>query len=517
MAGDSRPYEQQVIEALKAIARGVGATGISASGGSSSSLNSSTVAGIITAINGVASRVESINSLLEILRTIMVYDDEEEGMNFKSGIFADTYVVAGGICDDNSGGGGLVEHIWRYNDLGRTFSDYDNDTFDAYAINSLHLRISELERNPGGVTSVVGRTGDVTSTHIATALIADGKKLTDTTYKLQVNGSWKGDSASGTSLGTIYAPTTAGTQGYALIADSNGLPAWSNISGLYLPIAGGNMTGDITFNHNNGVYFKNGGGTSVNGIKLFSNVLNVGSTSQVSRIYGTSVEIRHGSDGYLGMKIDSDGEIYIGRTVAAGNTYLAWDETNNAWHLSGNLIADGYVVSGGLCSDDEVITGITTFNDRSLVITDDYTAASPKYVNLVVDSSNVLHFYSDKTTTSSWANLKCNSVTQVSDVRLKENILSLSKDYAIEKLMQLKPVTWIWNKKCCYAGTPYSGFIAQDVKGVIPQMVHDGDKYLSMDYAMLHAFEVAGLQSHEARIAALERENAELKRRLGYE
>lgn len=47
---------------------------------------------------------------------------------------------------------------------------------------------------------------------------------TNTTYKLTVNGTANGGGS--TSLGTIYAPTTAGTSGQFLAANSSGIPTW---------------------------------------------------------------------------------------------------------------------------------------------------------------------------------------------------------------------------------------------------------------------------------------------------
>jgi hypothetical protein len=48
----------------------------------------------------------------------------------------------------------------------------------------------------------------------------------DTTYKLSLNGTVNGDSTNGTSLGTIFAPTTAGTSGQVLTS-TGGIPTWS--------------------------------------------------------------------------------------------------------------------------------------------------------------------------------------------------------------------------------------------------------------------------------------------------
>lgn len=51
--------------------------------------------------------------------------------------------VAGGS------GSGLIQSVYAYGDLGKTFSNTTlTDTFNAYAINSVHLRVKSLEDNP---------------------------------------------------------------------------------------------------------------------------------------------------------------------------------------------------------------------------------------------------------------------------------------------------------------------------------------------------------------------------------
>ena len=49
----------------------------------------------------------------------------------------------------------------------------------------------------------------------------------DTKYKLSVNGTLNGDST-GTDLGSIYAPSTAGTSGQFLKSNGNGAPVWGD-------------------------------------------------------------------------------------------------------------------------------------------------------------------------------------------------------------------------------------------------------------------------------------------------
>lgn len=101
-----------------------------------------------------------------------------------------------------------------------------------------------------------------------------------------------------------------------------------------------------------------------------------------------------------------------------------------------------------------------------------------------------------------------------SDIRLKDNISDISSEAALKWLLMLKPKSWTWNDKAGVTGQSM-GFVAQDVEGILPQMVKKQDNgYLSLDYTQLHALEVSALQSHEKRIEELERENKILKEEL---
>lgn len=115
-----------------------------------------------------------------------------------------------------------------------------------------------------------------------------------------------------------------------------------------------------------------------------------------------------------------------------------------------------------------------------------------------------------------------------SDERLKDGIVSISPERAWSVLMQLKPREWTWNANYYQAGKRGAGLVAQEVEPVLPFSVLNEDKYLHLNYNVLHGFEIAGLQDHETRlrnqetmlkqaekrIAVLEAENAELKARL---
>ena len=68
----------------------------------------------------------------------------------------------------------MIESLWKVGDLGKTFNTNANDTFNAYAINSLHTRISTLE----GKATNVSYTATQTSGTALGTLTIDGANKT---------------------------------------------------------------------------------------------------------------------------------------------------------------------------------------------------------------------------------------------------------------------------------------------------------------------------------------------------
>lgn len=74
----------------------------------------------------------------------------------------------------------------------------------------------------------------------------------DTTYQLTLNGTTNGDSTGGVDLGTLYAPTGAGTSGYILKSNGSGAPSWDtliNIIGSKTEhyVLAGNSSGNVSW------------------------------------------------------------------------------------------------------------------------------------------------------------------------------------------------------------------------------------------------------------------------------
>lgn len=85
---------------------------------------------------------------------IKVYKEDGSAVNF----YASGAVSAKGISSGSGGGGGgLIDTVYGYSNLGGTFADSTlSDTFNAYTINKLASRITELEKNGGGGTVIAG-------------------------------------------------------------------------------------------------------------------------------------------------------------------------------------------------------------------------------------------------------------------------------------------------------------------------------------------------------------------------
>lgn len=74
-------------------------------------------------------------------------------------------------------------------------------------------------------------------------------------------------------------------------------------------------------------------------------------------------------------------------------------------------------------------------------------------------------------------------VNVASDIRLKENITPITS--ALEKVLGLQGVTYNWKDRKAGGDAVRIGFIAQDVQGVVPELVHDlpNSDYLGVYYS----------------------------------
>jgi len=95
------------------------------------------------------------------------------------------------------------------------------------------------------------------------------------------------------------------------------------------------------------------------------------------------------------------------------------------------------------------------------------------------------------------------TLTSTSDIRLKTDIVALES--ATEKIMALKPCTYKWKTEEGKDVRPHPGFIAQETKEALPEVVHkidhpDGDDYLGVNTTDMIPYLIKMIQENQTEI-----------------
>jgi len=98
-----------------------------------------------------------------------------------------------------------------------------------------------------------------------------------------------------------------------------------------------------------------------------------------------------------------------------------------------------------------------------------------------------------------------------SDRRLKKNVEPIS--YGLAEVLKMKPIFYQWLDEKTMGGQKEVGFIAQDVRALIPEVVGtNSDKMLSLDYPKLTAVLAKSIQELNAKVDTLE-QKAEIQQK----
>ena len=107
-------------------------------------------------------------------------------------------------------------------------------------------------------------------------------------------------------------------------------------------------------------------------------------------------------------------------------------------------------------------------------------------------SGSIAHF--ENSTGSCYINPTTTSLSCSSDARLKANVVPLDSADGLAAVLQLHPVTYNWKSESATT-SPHTGFIAQDVQPVLPDLVSQGpDGYYTLNYAGLTPYLVKAIQ-----------------------
>ena len=238
----------------------------------------------------------------------------------------------------------------------------------------------------------------------------------------------------------------------------------------------------------------------------------VGFTTTASGQYSAAVGDRAAATGTsataLGFSATASGlySVAIGHSsVASGTDAIAIGNGANTNNQSGSLaISDA---SGGV-SNTSGNQFVSKFANGYIMYTNNTSnglalTASAHYpltdgqMELGTSSNRFNHIYAQ------------NGLLQTSDVRFKKNIAEMN--YGLATIMKLRPVTYNWK-----TGDQERkiGFIAQELKEVVPEVVHTGndkDQTLGVNYAELTSVLVKAMQEQQQEIVQLKEEVKALK------
>lgn len=422
-------------------------------------------------------------------------------------VYGDLYslgeVSAFGAGSGGSSGGGLIQTVHDYSSLGGTFNnDTLTDTFNAYTINQLHLRLSQVE---------VGAAVNV-------AVSGAGNAITGVTKNGDVLEFTKGLTFSLASHTHDYIPLSQkGTANGVASLDANGLIISAQLPSYIddiievssysnLPAVG--SSGKIYVTTNDNITYRWTGTTYVE----ISKSIALGETSS------TAYRGDLGAIAYAHSQIAGGTGIHVSSTERT-NWNLAY--TNNHTHANKSLL-DAFsqsdndvldhlsVVNGKLKVDIDLRSGWFRSDGTTGWINDTYGGG------IYMTDTTYVKVYNNK---SFWVDNNIVATGEItafgaSDIRLKSNIKQI--DSALDFLSKVKTYEFDWNEKALSLNPlktkKGAGVIAQELNLLDNNFVHSiyGD-YLGVDYERFIPYLIGGVNEVADEVTILKKRVAELE------
>jgi hypothetical protein len=215
-----------------------------------------------------------------------------------------------------------------------------------------------------------------------------------------------------------------------------------------------------------------------------------GENAQASGRYTTASGNNSFASGYI-----TSAPSFTETTFGSYNTTYT-PASNIAWELTDRL----FVIGNGTASDSRS-NALTVLKNGKVAIGHD----APSEMLDVNGNARVRSVPSGAYSAPLNLTVDGTFTTATSDKRLKENILPLNN--SLDKVMKLQGVSFTW-KKNPELGTKI-GFVAQDVKEVIPELVftNPADGYVGINYAEMSAVLAEAIKEQQKIIESLELKN----------
>jgi len=195
--------------------------------------------------------------------------------------------------------------------------------------------------------------------------------------------------------------------------------------------------------------------------------------------------VNHGSVTITNGTLSSSSPMVIGDTVTF--TKDASIVTSGSVALAGTLSSSAAAVIGGT---------ITLTNESGLS-----ASGSAAFGGATIDTDFGIVLPNNATT----GRIKANSLVTYSSRQLKTNIEDIKNP--IDKVMSLRGVSYNWKD----SGQPDIGLVAEEVKNVIPEVVHDSKDFMALDYSRLTSILIEAVKAQQVQIVALTKEIDDIK------
>lgn len=177
--------------------------------------------------------------------------------------------------------------------------------------------------------------------------------------------------------------------------------------------------------------------------------------------------------------------------VSAHNVYIGQGAGYNNSGTEGGNVFIGYYAGETLSSQDNRLA-ISNRNPTAPLI---YGEFDNRRVVINGTNANGYNFFVSGTSAGTSA------FAVFSDLRLKTNIITIPS--ALEKVLQLRGVSFDWKDPKAFDANKHIGFVAQEVEKIIPEVVSNINNNYSMQYAPITALLVEAMKEQQQEIERL--------------